>query len=146
MHHIQSRNPTPPERLDFYSGVVRNERCQTGVGLFIAPYLSKTLTSLRFMVKRISLILLFHFTGPNNSTGDPAFLKALRGVLEGGNAIVLSENLNTHVGSDNITWSDWAQPDRSESKQCLLTGLLCYYTLSMTRCPLIHCNAVPLPL
>ncbi|GAA6064833.1 uncharacterized protein LOC120491749 [Tachysurus ichikawai] len=75
----------------YYSGVARGERRRSGVGLLIAPQLSRhvleftpvneRVVSLRLRVGDRSLTVICAY-GPNGSVEYPTFLASLGGVLE----------------------------------------------------------------
>ncbi|KAK3516029.1 hypothetical protein QTP70_001869 [Hemibagrus guttatus] len=100
----------------FFSGVPHGERRQAGVGLLIAPQLSRhvlefspvneRVVSLRLRARDRCLTVVSAY-GPNGSVEYPTFLETLRGVLEGaptGDSIVLLGDFNAHVGNDSDIW------------------------------------------
>ncbi|KAK3538435.1 hypothetical protein QTP86_002335 [Hemibagrus guttatus] len=99
-----------------FSGVPHDERRRAGVGLLIAPQLSRHVLEFSPVNKRVvslclragdrclTVVLAY---GPNGSVDYPTFLEILRGVLEGaptGDSIVLLGDCNAHVGNDSDTW------------------------------------------
>ncbi|KAK3570098.1 hypothetical protein QTP86_010972 [Hemibagrus guttatus] len=100
----------------FFSGVPHGERRRAGVGLLIAPQLSRhvlefspvneRVVSLRLRAGDRCLTVVSAY-GPNGSVDYPTFLETLRGVLEGtptGDSIVLLGDFNAHVGNVSDTW------------------------------------------
>ncbi|KAI3363710.1 hypothetical protein L3Q82_001324 [Scortum barcoo] len=92
-----------------YSGVAQGERRRAGVGLLIAPQLSRQcvgvhpgererVASLRLRVGDRSLAVVCAY-GPNSSTEYPAFLESLGGVLDSA-----PTGDNAHVGNNSDTW------------------------------------------
>ncbi|KAK3550807.1 hypothetical protein QTP70_005714 [Hemibagrus guttatus] len=100
----------------FYSGVPHGERRWAGMGLLIAPQLSRHVLEFSPVNERVVSLRLqggdrcltvISAYGPNGSVEYPTFLETLRGVLEGaptGDSIVLLGDFNAHVGNDSDTW------------------------------------------
>ncbi|KAI3373268.1 hypothetical protein L3Q82_006570 [Scortum barcoo] len=101
-----------------YSGVAQGERRRAGVGLLIAPQLSRhvleftpvneRVASLRLRVGDRSLAVVCAFHGPNSSTEyQPGLLGVPGRVLDSaptGDSIVLLGDFNAHVGNNSDTW------------------------------------------
>ncbi|KAK3569395.1 hypothetical protein QTP86_027811 [Hemibagrus guttatus] len=100
----------------FFSGVPHGERRWAGVGLLIAPQLSRHVLEFSPVNERVvplhlragdRCLTIVSAYGSNGSVEYPTFLETLRGVLEGaptGDSIVLLGDFNTHVGNDSDTW------------------------------------------
>ncbi|KAK3517140.1 hypothetical protein QTP86_003932 [Hemibagrus guttatus] len=137
----------------FFSGVPHGERRRAGVGLLIAPQLSRhvlefspvneRVVSLRLRAGDRCLTVVSAY-GPNGSVEYPTFLETLRGVLEGaptGDSIVLLGDFNTHVGNNSDTWRGVIGrngPPDLNSSGVLLLDFYASHSLSITNTMFKH--------
>ncbi|KAK3546853.1 hypothetical protein QTP86_003744 [Hemibagrus guttatus] len=140
----------------FVSGVPHGERCRAGVGLLIAPQLSrhvlefspinKRVVSLRLRAGDRCLTVVSAY-GPNGSVEYPTFLETLRGVQEGaltGDSIVLLWDFNAHVGNNSDTWRGVIGrngPPDLNSSGVLLLDFCASHSLSITNTMFKHKGA-----
>ncbi|KAK3565106.1 hypothetical protein QTP86_033155, partial [Hemibagrus guttatus] len=132
----------------FFSGVPHGERRWAGVGLLIAPQLSRhvlefspvneRVVSLRLRAGDRCLTVVLAY-GPNGSVEYPTFLETLRGVLEGaptGDSIVLLGDFN-----DSDTWRGVIGrngPPDLNSSGVLLLDFCASHSLSITNTMFKH--------
>ncbi|KAK3535934.1 hypothetical protein QTP70_021241 [Hemibagrus guttatus] len=140
----------------FFSGVPHGERRRAGVGLLIAPQLSRHVLEFSPVNKRVvslhlragdRCLTVVSAYGPNGSVEYPTFLETLRGVLEGaqtGASIVLLGDFNAHVGNDSDTWRGVIRrngpPDLNLSG-VLLLNFCASHSLSITNTMFKHKGA-----
>ncbi|KAK3542811.1 hypothetical protein QTP70_003071 [Hemibagrus guttatus] len=137
----------------FFSGVPHGERRRAGVGLFIAPQLSRHVLEFSPVNERVvslhlqtgdRCLTVVSAYGPNGSVKYPNFLETLRGVLEGaptGDSIVLLGDFNPHVGNDSDTWSGVIGrngPPDLNSNGVLLLDFCASHSLSITNTMFKH--------
>ncbi|KAK3543152.1 hypothetical protein QTP70_011945 [Hemibagrus guttatus] len=141
----------------FYSGVPYGQRRRAGVGLLIAPQLSRHVLEFSPVNKRVvslhlqtggRCLTVVSAYGPNSSVEYSTFLETLRGVLEGaptGDSIVLLGDFNAHVGNNSDTWRGVIErngPPDLNSSGVLLLDFCARLSLSMTNTMFKHKSAL----